>query len=113
MMSFTPTTYAAASNPSCCPPSSSRLIFAACGFGVFAWGDRACATADLLGDRGPPVEPSCIASSESEDRAEPASLKDHLRATFATSPVANARHVGNAVSKHKLSERGWKLQNAL
>jgi len=69
MMSFTPTTYEAALNPSSCPPSSSRLIFAACGFGVFAWGDRACATADLLGDCGPPVEPSCITSSASADGA--------------------------------------------
>ena len=72
MMSFTPTTYSTASNAPCsaagslfCPPSSSRLIFNACGFGVVAWGDRARATADLVGDSGPPVEPSCITSSAS------------------------------------------------
>ena len=43
MMCFTSTTYAyayaAASNPSSCR-APSRLIFAACGFGGFSWGDR-------------------------------------------------------------------------
>jgi hypothetical protein len=68
-MSFTPTTYSTASNAPCSAagsPSSSRLIFNACGFGVVTWGDRARgATADLVGDSGPPVEPSCITSSAS------------------------------------------------
>jgi hypothetical protein len=62
MMSFTPTTYSTASNaPSSAAgsPSPSRLIFNACGFGVVAWGDRARgATADLVGDSGPPVPPN-------------------------------------------------------
>ena len=70
MMSFTPTTYSTASNAPCSaagsPSSSPRLIFNACGFGVVASGDRARGgTADLGGDRGPPVEPSCITSSAS------------------------------------------------
>ena len=66
MMCFTSTTYAyaAASNPSSCR-APSRLIFAACGFGGFSWGDRCRA---FLGDGfflatpAPPVE-SCISSS--------------------------------------------------
>ena len=74
MMSFTPTTYSTASNapcsaagsPSSSPGATARVIFNACGFGVVAWGDRARgATADLVGDSGPPVEPSCITSSAS------------------------------------------------
>ena len=70
MMSFTPTTYSStASNaPSSAAwsPSPPRLIFNACGFGVVASGDRARgATAGLMGDSGPQVEPSCITSSSS------------------------------------------------
>jgi hypothetical protein len=66
MMSFTPTTYStawnapssAAGSPSPSPGATARLIVNACGFGVVAWGDRARATADLVGDSGPPVPPN-------------------------------------------------------
>ena len=119
MMSFTPTTYSStASNaPSSAAgsPSPSRMIFNGCGFGVVASGDRARgATAGLVGDSGPPVEPSCITSSSSSapgglssSRGASRVLAAGIREVHVQPPIHPQRTHPPALSRTHLLQRDF------